>query len=416
MNEESVNYAKHLQHIEDQIYDGHYGAKNAIQIIEILSNLLRGVKPQDVSNYVDRNYGSCSYRVIEISTKMDGSPSVVFGYHPNSKAFFVGTKSVFNKTPKINYSHADIDLNHGSDTELASVLKCVFDYAPKMFYSKCGVYQADVMFTKNSAVKNELSVEFQPNTIKYRIEKADFNYYEFGRLSRANLCLAIHTKFDGYAESSDSLVGLIPNFSLDCCDSLESCEDVYIMRQNYFDFHEMSDRVEDSSSIPVISPKYMVKEQLHSVKSKISSFDHTITSKYATLLNLYTNYTIKNSKIINTADFAAFVKNRLETEANSYKTEAKKTDALNYANVVTKDIEDNKESFEKIFLLHDLVTNYKNNLILVMNSMVNCSIKHYIGDKMCGPEGYVVTRSGRPVKLINRAEFSKSNFQNSKYK
>ena len=32
---------------------------------------------------------------------------------PQSGKFFVGTKSVFNATPKINYTNADIKRNHG---------------------------------------------------------------------------------------------------------------------------------------------------------------------------------------------------------------------------------------------------------------------------------------------------------------
>jgi len=56
------------------------------------------------------------------SVKIDGSPAIVWGTNPENGKFFVGTKSVFNKkTPKINYTVADIERNH-PDFELQSIL------------------------------------------------------------------------------------------------------------------------------------------------------------------------------------------------------------------------------------------------------------------------------------------------------
>ena len=37
-----------------------------------------------------------------LTIKYDGSPAVVFGYYEDR--FFVGTKSVFNKTPKMKFT------------------------------------------------------------------------------------------------------------------------------------------------------------------------------------------------------------------------------------------------------------------------------------------------------------------------
>ena len=56
------------------------------------------------------------------SVKIDGSPAIVWGTNPENGKFFVGTKSVFNKkTPKVNYTVADIERNH-PDFELQSIL------------------------------------------------------------------------------------------------------------------------------------------------------------------------------------------------------------------------------------------------------------------------------------------------------
>ncbi len=81
----------------------------------------------------------------ELTTKFDGSPAIIYGYHPKTRKFFVATKSAFNKNPKINYTHADIDSNHGHAPGLAAKLKDALDHLPKVAPKK-GVYQGDMMF------------------------------------------------------------------------------------------------------------------------------------------------------------------------------------------------------------------------------------------------------------------------------
>ena len=42
---------------------------------------------------------------------MGRAPAIVCGINPENNKFFVGTKSVFNRTPKINYTVSDINRN-----------------------------------------------------------------------------------------------------------------------------------------------------------------------------------------------------------------------------------------------------------------------------------------------------------------
>ena len=59
----------------------------------------------------------------ELSVKYDGAPAIVWGINPENDKFFVGTKSVFNKKKiKVNYTHYDIELNHGDNANVASIL------------------------------------------------------------------------------------------------------------------------------------------------------------------------------------------------------------------------------------------------------------------------------------------------------
>ena len=54
-----------------------------------------------------------SKRKIGTTVKWDGAPAIFAGIHPETKRFFVGTKSIFNKEPKINYDEQDVEINHG---------------------------------------------------------------------------------------------------------------------------------------------------------------------------------------------------------------------------------------------------------------------------------------------------------------
>ena len=92
------------------------------------------------------------------------SPSIVFGHHPATGQFFVSTKSAFNKEPKINYTHEDIENNHGHAPGLVSNLKKALDHLPKIT-PKTGVFQGDLMHHAGSVEKEGSKLHFKPNTI-----------------------------------------------------------------------------------------------------------------------------------------------------------------------------------------------------------------------------------------------------------
>ena len=86
----------HLTHVADLSLEGKKRVSEGIQFLEIIVDMLRG----NVS------------KKINLTKKWDGAPAVICGINPENDKFFVGTKSVFNKTPKINYTNADIKKNH----------------------------------------------------------------------------------------------------------------------------------------------------------------------------------------------------------------------------------------------------------------------------------------------------------------
>ena len=113
-----------------------------------------------------------------VSVKYDGAPAIVWGINPENKRFFVGTKSVFNKVKiKINYTHDDIEKNHGDRPRVASILHLCMDSLPRLE----GIYQGD--FIGFGGTK-----EYTPNILTYKF---------FDTIAPESIVFAAHTHYVG---------------------------------------------------------------------------------------------------------------------------------------------------------------------------------------------------------------------------
>jgi hypothetical protein len=175
-SEEDGTKLKHITHLEDRpIMHGSDGFAHAVgSLMNVHRHLLRG--------------GNSN----ELTMKYDGSPSIVYGHHPENGKFFVASKSAFNKNPKLNYTPEDIEQNHGHAPGLVEKLKAGLEHLPKIS-PKSGVYQGDVMFTKSDVKKkSDGSVSFTPNTITYTA-KGD----KASSVKKAKLGVVTHTRYEG---------------------------------------------------------------------------------------------------------------------------------------------------------------------------------------------------------------------------
>ena len=98
---------------------------------------------------------------VNMTVKWDGAPAIICGVNPENGKFFVGTKSVFNKTPKINYSTSDIRKNH--DGEVAKKLQVCLANLSRLNIK--GILQGDLLFTDDLKLINidgEKMISFTP--------------------------------------------------------------------------------------------------------------------------------------------------------------------------------------------------------------------------------------------------------------
>ena len=71
----------HMEHLEDAVFnEGMNGVLDAIRFLESVTEMLSG-----------SGKGKAN-----LTVKWDGAPAVFAGTHPETKKFFVGSKSIFN--------------------------------------------------------------------------------------------------------------------------------------------------------------------------------------------------------------------------------------------------------------------------------------------------------------------------------
>jgi hypothetical protein len=78
--------SRHITHVEELMFN-----QEVNQPVEYIDWLISHMQDPDKSDLV-------------VSEKIDGAPAVIFGIDPDNGKFFVSTKGIFNKTPKINYT------------------------------------------------------------------------------------------------------------------------------------------------------------------------------------------------------------------------------------------------------------------------------------------------------------------------
>ena len=152
-----------MTHIEDRvIYGGVKGAREAILALRSLRDMLAGN----------------AEKASDVTVKWDGAPAVFAGTDPRDGQFFVAKKGIFNKSPKVYKSHADIDDDTSGD--LSDKLKAAFDALKDAGIKD--VIQGDIMFTKpelkKETIQGEQYITFHYYCYQIQNNLSDFHRYQ----------------------------------------------------------------------------------------------------------------------------------------------------------------------------------------------------------------------------------------------
>lgn len=366
---------KHLTHLEDMhIHGGHEGVSAAGEMLDNAHKALLGKKTDT-----------------HISTKYDGAPSIVFGYHPKNGRFFVASKSAFNKNPKINYTDKDIEDNHGHSPGLAEKLKHALQHLPKIA-PKQGVYQGDVMHSgKKDVTSDKGQFHFQPNTVKYSVDR---DTHHGQAIRHAKFGLVVHTKYKGK--------------------QLEDMEATpHVDRENFShhpDVHNIDPTVKfDSSHYTPDKQKEFLNHMENAKKSysKIKPEAFEAISGHEADIEGHINDMVRKGGKPSHEGLMTHLANKHTKEIDKLKTEAGKQKKRQTLAARLQHIQDNKEHISKILDLHHHLQKAKDVLTGVMSQ--HSDFEHSIAGQKTGPEGFVAHNKGSMAKFVNRAEFSKMN-------
>ena len=382
----------HLEHLEDSIInDGSQGGQNAINFLKSLRDMLAGKSGVKVNTTV----------------KWDGAPAIICGVNPENGKFFVGTKSVFNVNPKVNYTTGDINKNHSGP--LADKLAIALRELSRLGIS--GVLQGDFLFSqsdlKTAKIDGQSMITFTPNTITYAVPIDS----SLGKtISRARMGIVFHTKYSG-----KSLASMTAGFGT----IRGSASNVFLASAAYKD---------------VSGSAKLTTKELSDFNARIRMAEGSLTkagplldemSKTSDALSVgfrlkaFFNYYIKNTqghmaKVKTLVDmFRDYYVNIVTQEIDARKTESGKQKYRDILKTNLQFIDRNKQALYFAIASHVTLQNAKNFLVNKMSEIQ--SIGHFLktsnGYRVTAPEGFVaVDREAGAVKLVDRMEFSRANF------
>ena len=360
----------HLEHLEDEVLNnGVVGTRGAINFLQSLRDMLAGSAKSSVN----------------VTVKWDGAPAIFAGINPENGQFFVGTKGVFNKNAKINYSHDDIDRNH-SGSGLNQKLKVALTELSKLGIKE--VLQGDMLFTQDDLEKKTIDgkqyITFQPNTIVYAvpIESAS-------RILSSSMGIVFHTTYSG-----DTMEDMSASFSVNLR-GLSKNSGVWFSDASYKDTSGTINfnKAETDSITKVLSIAGKTFRTLDAgVLTMIAEDDDT-----QTLVKTYNNTKVRaGEKITNTRKHTqgliAYIYDKLKKDVDKVKRAQTKAVKQQTMDDKMKFFRSNSSQLVKIFDMQNHLVQAKDMIIRKLEKskgVMDTFVRTKDGYKVTEPEGFV---------------------------
>ena len=392
--EEILNEFKrtHLQHIEDIILtDGHAGGTSVIEYFQGILQTLQGSAEQPIN----------------VSVKWDGAPAVVCGTNPENGKWFVGTKGVFGKTPKLNYTKDDISRNHGTDDLGQKLLKCLV-HLKKLNIQ--GIVQGDYMFDRDTlqrqSTAGENQLTFKPNTITYAVpEDSDLGK----QMAAAQLGIIFHTTYTG-----DRIDNLQAKYGADVA-AFARTPDVWFDNATYKNVSGTANfTAEEQAQFTAGMEK--LKALLTKVPTNLSAM-LGVNKDFLPFFMLFINDQIKKGVLPTDTNeylkgFAEFYQGRMQQQAAGLKAQKalqlrqqKMKDMPLFLKQMQKPLAAMMAFYKEVIALKKLTLDKMNKATAIGTFAQTDS-----GLEVTDPEGFVaVGKTGDAVKLVDRLGFSRKN-------
>ena len=388
----NIKQLKHLEHLEDEMLN--YGTDGCAAAVAFLKELRKMLGHQDSQGFMQ--------------TKWDGAPSVICGVHPYTKRFFVGTKSVFNKTePKLCFLPGDVDTYYTGD--LAEKLKFSLEYFSKLGIE--GVVQGDLLYTsdlKTETVNGERLYTFRPNTITYGIPVD----HPLGIAARqSKIGVVFHTHYTG-----DDLADMQARAGADVTGSREALvikNDTPMHRVGFSaaELRQFDNHVQKIERMCSLAGDFL--------DDLVSNMGSTGDKKFhiSTYIKQFFNSEVRAGTQITNVDetvnaLVNFYDEKMQKELAKIKTVANRTKKCALVYNSENYLLDNVYKFKAMIALYKELQTLKQMVIDKLDHLEE--FRTYVqtenGYKVTTPEGYVMHKDGSMIKFVNRFEFAFNNF------
>lgn len=381
----------HMTHIEDKVlYGGVDGTRQAILALRSLRDMVAGVKDGNVS------------------VKWDGAPAIFCGNDPRDGKFFVAKKGIFNATPKVYKTDADVDADTSGD--LSTKLKAALKYLPELGIK--GVVQGDFLFdssdVKTKKIKGKPYVTFHPNTIVYAIPAGT---EAAKKVRTAKIGIVWHTTYTG-----NSFETMKASYGVDTSKFRNSknvwSQDAMLRDMTQFtmtkkDTEEVNAHLSNAGRIfnKISGSTLRTLEANQDLAQLIETFNNTFVRK---------GQVVGNTKA-HVEKLIRYIQQKFQKEIDKRKSEKGKTAQQKKLDDVLKFFSpQNKISLQMMFELQKSIVLAKLKIINILNKLNSAQtfLKTRDGYKVTGQEGYVAIDKlgGDAVKIVDRMEFSYANF------
>ena len=381
----------HMTHIEDKvIYGGVKGTRDAILALRSLRDMLGG-----------SHDGS-------VSVKWDGAPAIFCGTDPRDGRFFVAKKGIFNKSPKVYKSDADIDADTSGD--LAVKLKSALKLLPALGIK--GVIQGDFLFgpgdLKTQKIKGQAYVTFHPNTIVYAIPAGTEAAKE---LKAAKIGIVWHTTYTGKTFET-----MKASYGVDVS-KLKKSRSVWSQDAMLRDMTKYTMSKKDTEEVNqyLKTAGFIFNRIAGSTLRQLEK-----NPDLAQLIETHANSYVRKGSLPpdptkRVDDLIKFIRQKFQKEIDKRKTEKGKAAQQKNLDTILEFFDTtNKQSLVQMFELQKVIVLAKLKLINTLNKLNNVStfLKTKKGYRVTGQEGYVAIDKlgGDAVKIVDRLEFSYANF------
>ena len=379
----------HMTHIEDKVlYGGVKGTREAINALRDIRDMLAGKSSS------------------KISTKWDGAPAIFCGEDPRDNEFFVAKKGVFNKSPKVYKTDAEIDADTTGD--LADKLKLALKHLKPLGIKQ--VIQGDFLFTKQDLNKEKIDgkqyLTFHPNTIVYAVELGTEAAKE---INNSKIGIVWHTTYTGntFEDMKASFGVKNPPKSKNVWGQDAMLTNASEATMNEKETAEVTKNLSTAGFLfnKIAGDTLRELEKNQKLAQTIEQFNNTFVRKG----EMHGNSKTHTDRLIK------FIQKKYQKRIDKRKTEKGKGRQQDKLDALLDFFSpQNKKSLENMFELQKQLVFAKLKLINRLNSISNIDafVKTKKGYKTTGAEGYVAIDklTGGAVKLVDRLEFSYNNF------